>query len=83
MYPVAGTLGGIVLSGLLLLLLVAADRSVRSHLDLEGSVGVLGVVPRLQVRGLTRRVGAVAVRRGIGFVGGTALPVGPAASLRA
>jgi uncharacterized protein involved in exopolysaccharide biosynthesis len=82
MYPVVGTLGGIVLSGLLLLLLVAADRSVRSHLDLEGSVGVLGVVPRLQARGLTRRVGAVAVRRGIGFVGGTSLPVGPAASLR-
>jgi uncharacterized protein involved in exopolysaccharide biosynthesis len=83
MYPLAGILGGIVLSALLLVLLVAADRSVRSRVELEESIGFLGVIPRLKARGLTSRVGAVAVRRGIAFVGGASLPVGPTTSLRA
>ena len=72
--PVAGFVGGLVLSAVLLVLLMASDRSVRSEADLGQSVRVLGVVPRLKLKRLPKRAGPDVARRAIGFVAGSALP---------
>jgi hypothetical protein len=73
-FPAAALLVGIGLSAALLILLVAADRSVRSTADLAPTLRVVGVVPRLQLKRIPRRAGPDTTRRAIGFVAGTALP---------
>ena len=74
MYPAAGLVAGLLLSGALLVLLVAADRSVRSERDLLPSARVVGAIPRLKLRRMPKKAGPDATRRAIGFVAGTALP---------
>lgn len=81
-FPAAGLLAGLGLSTILLIVLVAGDRTVRSEADLAGSARVLGVVPRLRPRrkGLPRRAGPDLTRRAIGFIAGAqALPAPSAA----
>ena len=74
-FPIAGFLGGLVLSAVLLVLLMSSDHAVRSEGDLARSVRVLGAVPRLKLKRLPRRAGPDVTRRAIGFMAGTALPV--------
>jgi uncharacterized protein involved in exopolysaccharide biosynthesis len=74
-FPIAGFLGGLVLSAVLLVLLMSSDHAVRSEADLARSVRVLGAVPRLKLKRLPRRAGPDVARRAIGFMAGTALPV--------
>jgi hypothetical protein len=78
--PVGGLILGIGLSAILLVLLLASDRAVRSENDLAGTIRVVGVVPRLQVKKQPRRASLDSARRAIGFVAGTALPAPPGAS---
>lgn len=74
LYPAAGLLLGVILSVTLLTLLVATDVAARSESDLAVRARVLGVVPKLQMRTLTKRATPEQARRAIGFVAGTALP---------
>jgi hypothetical protein len=64
------------LSLVLLVLLVAGDRSVRSETDLPEGARVLGAVPQLslKLKRLPKAARKDAMRRAIGFVAGTALP---------
>ena len=73
-FPAAGLVGGLGLGAILLVILTALDRTVRSELDLAPAARVVGAVPRLRVAGLPRRAGTNAMRRAIGFPAGTALP---------
>jgi hypothetical protein len=75
-YPVAGMIVGISLSLVLLVLLVAGDRTVRSEIDLPTNARVLGAVPQLKLnlKKMPKGQRRDAMRRAIGFVAGTALP---------
>lgn len=75
-YPVAGMVVGMGLSLVLLVLLVAGDRTVRSEGDLPNGARVLGAVPhlKLNLKKVPKGDRRDAMRRAIGFVAGTALP---------
>ncbi len=77
-FPIAGVAIGALVSGLLLVSLTAADRSVRSTADLQAMGRVLGVVPRMGLRRLPRQAGPETTRRAIAFVAGTTMPALPA-----
>jgi uncharacterized protein involved in exopolysaccharide biosynthesis len=75
-YPIAGLIGGMALSMVLLVLLVAADRSIRSETELPQGARLLGAVPQLKIKikRLPKTARRDAMRRAVGFVAGTALP---------
>ncbi len=73
-YPIAAAVAGLALSGLLLVLLVASDRSIRSESDLAPGLRVVGVLPSLRLKRVPKAFRGVATRRAIGAVAGTALP---------
>ncbi len=75
-FPIAGMVVGMGLSLVLLVLLVAADRSVRSESDLPTGARLLGAVPylKLNLKKLPKGQRRDAMRKAIGFVAGTALP---------
>ncbi len=73
-YPIAALIVGLGLSSMLLVLLVASDRSIRSEADLAANVRVLGTVPMLQLKRLPKQLRSVGTRRAMGAVAGTALP---------
>jgi uncharacterized protein involved in exopolysaccharide biosynthesis len=75
-YPIAGLIGGMALSMVLLVLLVAADRSIRSESDLPQGARALGAVPQLKIKikRLPKAARRDAMRRAVGFVAGTSLP---------
>jgi uncharacterized protein involved in exopolysaccharide biosynthesis len=75
-FPIAGLVAGMALSLVLLVLLVAGDRTVRSEADLPNGARVLGAVPQLKLKlnKLPKAARRDAMRRAIGFVAGTALP---------
>jgi len=75
-YPIAGLVAGMALSLVILVLFVAADRSVRSESDLPEGARLLGAVPQLnlKLKRLPKAARRDAMRRAIGFVAGTALP---------
>jgi hypothetical protein len=75
-FPIAGFAAGVVLAGILLVVLVAGDRAVRSEGDLPGSARVLGVMPhlKLKLRRIPKSARRDAMRRAVGFAAGTALP---------
>jgi uncharacterized protein involved in exopolysaccharide biosynthesis len=79
-YPAAGLLVGMGLSAVTLVLLVAADRTVRSESDLMATARMLGTLPELHIKRLPKQAGADAIRRAIGFAAGTSLPALPAPS---
>jgi uncharacterized protein involved in exopolysaccharide biosynthesis len=74
-FPVAGLVAGMILSALLLVLLMASDRAVRSESDLPSNLRFLGGVPSLTLKRLPKRAGPNVTRRAIGFVAGAALPL--------
>ncbi|HLZ31291.1 MAG TPA: hypothetical protein VKV73_28575 [Chloroflexota bacterium] len=73
-YPIAAFLAGLGLTGVLLVLLVAGDRSVRSELDLAPGLRVLGLVPALNLKNVPKKLRSGATRRAIGATAGMALP---------
>jgi uncharacterized protein involved in exopolysaccharide biosynthesis len=73
-FAVASLVVGFGLSGMLLVLLVAGDRSIRRDADLASSFPVLGVVPQLSMKRAPKFARRTTTRRAIGFVAGTALP---------
>lgn len=73
-YPIAGFLVGLVFSGVLLVLLVATDRTVRTEADVSSLARVVGVLPQLRIRRAPKHIGPDVARRAIGFVAGSALP---------
>ncbi len=73
-YPVAALIVGLGLSTMLLVLLVASDRSIRSESDLTTNIRVLGTVPMLRLKRLPKELRGVGTRRAMGAVAGTALP---------
>jgi hypothetical protein len=73
-YPIAAVLGGLGLAAILLVLLVASDRSVRSEVDLAPGLRLLGTVPYLEVKKVPKAFRPVATRRAIGSAAGMALP---------
>jgi uncharacterized protein involved in exopolysaccharide biosynthesis len=73
-YPIAAAVAGLGVSALLLVLLVASDRSVRSEADLAAGLRVAGIVPNLKVKRAPKQFRGLATRRAIGAVAGTALP---------
>lgn len=75
-YPIAAAIAGLGLTGLLLVILVASDRSVRSEVDLAPGLRLLGSVPILQLNHLPKKLrsGSGATRRAIGAPAGMALP---------
>jgi uncharacterized protein involved in exopolysaccharide biosynthesis len=77
-YPAAGLVVGLGLSTTLLVLLIGADRSVRSETDLGTNARVLGTLPRLQVKRISKQAGSDLARRAIGFAAGAAVPSLPA-----
>lgn len=77
-FPLAGIAIGTLVSGLLLVALTSADRSVRSTADLQAMGRVLGVVPRMGLRRLPRQAGPETTRRAIAFVAGASMPALPA-----
>ncbi len=74
LYPLAGLLVGLGLSAVLLVVLTAGDRSVRTESDLTQPTRVIGVLPRLRLKRVPKGAGPDATRRAIGFVAGSALP---------
>jgi len=74
-YVAAALMVGLGLSTVVLVFLVAGDRSIRAETDLVPPVRVLGTLPMLKVKHrLPKPVRASATRRAIGFVAGSALP---------
>jgi hypothetical protein len=59
---------------MLLVILVASDRSLRSDADVLPGVRVLGTVPGLRLKRVPKQLRAVATRRAIGAPAGAALP---------
>jgi len=74
MIPAAGLLVGIGLSAVLLVILVASDRSVRSKSELPPTIRVIGAIPELRGKVLPQRAGRDRARLTVGFVAGSALP---------
>jgi capsular polysaccharide biosynthesis protein len=74
-YPIAALVVGLGLTGMLLVLLVASDRSVRSEQDLAPGLRVLGTVPMLQLKRVPKKLRSVATRRAMGAPAGMALPL--------
>jgi len=74
-YPIAAAIIGLGLTAMLLILLVASDRSVRSEQDLAPGMRTLGSIPMLQVKRGPKQLSGVATRRAIGALAGTALPL--------
>jgi hypothetical protein len=74
--PIAGLVGGLALSAVLMVLLVASDRAVRSEGDLPTNARILSVMPqlKLKLRRIPKSARRDAMRRAIGFAAGTALP---------
>jgi uncharacterized protein involved in exopolysaccharide biosynthesis len=79
-YPIAALVAGLGIAGLLLVILVASDRSVRSELDLAPGLRSLGSVPLLQLKNVPKKLRSGATRRAIGAAAGMALPAGATAS---
>jgi capsular polysaccharide biosynthesis protein len=79
MTPIAGLAAGLGLSAILLVLLVAGDRSIRNAGDLAVDLPVVGSVPGFRPNRSQNQTGAVAIRRAVGFVAG-ANPTARAAS---
>jgi hypothetical protein len=73
-YPIAAAVAGLGLAAMLLVILVASDRSIRSETDVLPGVRVLGTVPGLYVKRLPKQLQATATRRAIGAPAGAALP---------
>jgi len=73
-YPFAAAVAGLGMSAMLLVLLVASDRSVRTESDLPSALQVVGSVPALKVKRVPRKLRGTATRRAIGAIAGTALP---------
>ena len=74
-YIAAALVIGLGLSGVLLVILVAGDRTVRRDADLVPPVRILGVVPELKLKQrMPKPLKGMATRRAIGFVAGAALP---------
>ncbi|MBV9354862.1 MAG: hypothetical protein JO023_04985 [Chloroflexi bacterium] len=74
-YPIAALVVGLGLSCMMLVLLVASDRSMRAEQDATvGGVRVLGAVPMLRLKRVPKQLRAVATRRAMGAPAGTALP---------
>jgi uncharacterized protein involved in exopolysaccharide biosynthesis len=74
-YPIAAAVVGLGLSGMLLVLFVASDRSVRAEQDVTANgLRVLGSVPALRVKRPPKNLKLAATRRAIGAAAGTALP---------
>lgn len=74
-YVVAALIVGLGISVMVLVLLMAGDRSIRTEVDIQPPVRILGVVPTLKLkRRLPKSVRGSATRRAIGFVAGSALP---------
>ncbi|MBV9601241.1 MAG: hypothetical protein JOZ87_30890 [Chloroflexi bacterium] len=73
-YPIAALIVGLGFSSMLLVLLVASDRSIRSEADLTSNLRILGMVPMLQLKRLPKELRSVGTRRAMGAVAGTALP---------
>jgi hypothetical protein len=65
---------GLGVSGVVLILLVAADRSARAEADLTAGLRVLGAVPSLSLKRVPKKLKGVATRRAIGAPAGMALP---------
>jgi hypothetical protein len=80
-FPLAGFAAGLVLSAVLLVIMLAGDRAVRTESDVPANARILGVMPNLKLRfrRLPRSARQDAMRRAIGFAAGTALSV-PGAS---
>jgi hypothetical protein len=74
-YPIAAAIVGLGLTAMLLVVLVASDRSVRSEQDLAPGMRLLGAVPILQLKRVPKQLRGVATRRAIGALAGTALPL--------
>lgn len=73
-YPIAAAVVGLGLTAMLLVLLVAGDRSVRAEVDLTTGLRVLGTIPTLQLKRVPKKLRSVATRRAIGSIAGMALP---------
>jgi uncharacterized protein involved in exopolysaccharide biosynthesis len=71
--PIAALLVGLIGSGVLLVIILASDRSIRSETDLVPPVRVLGIVPKLKLKRVPKRDRSTAIRRAIGFAGGSSL----------
>lgn len=71
--PIAALLVGLIGSTVLLVIILASDRSVRAETDLVPPVRVLGIVPNLMLKRLPKRERASAIRRAMGFPAGSAL----------
>jgi hypothetical protein len=73
-YPIAAVIVGLGLSAMLLVLLLASDRSIRTEADLPQGLRALGSLPRLQLRNVPKKLRDGATRRAIGAPIGAALP---------
>ena len=71
--PIAALLVGLIGSTVLLVILLASDRSIRAEADLVPPVRVLGIVPRLKLKRVRKQDRSTAIRRAIGFAAGSAL----------
>jgi uncharacterized protein involved in exopolysaccharide biosynthesis len=78
--PIAGLLVGLILSGVVLVLLVATDRSLRTQTDLPEGSSILGALPVLRRKPLPRGAGPDDIRRAMGFVAGSAIQTARQAS---
>jgi hypothetical protein len=73
-YPIAGLLIGLGISGTLLILLVAGDRTVRTETEFRAPERILVSIPHLDVRHLSKKAGPDIARRAVGSPAGMALP---------
>jgi hypothetical protein len=74
-YVAAALAVGLGFSVVVLVLLVAGDRSIRQEADLRPPVRILGVLPMLKLKQrVPKALRGTATRRAIGFIAGAALP---------
>ena len=71
--PVAALLVGLIGSTVLLVVILASDRSIRAETDLVPPVRVLGTVPNLKLKRLPKTERDAAIRRAMGFAAGSAV----------
>lgn len=75
-YPAVALAVGLLISTVVLVLLVAGDRTVREEADFgaQPAVPVVGALPRLRLKRVPRRSGPQVTRLALGYIAGAALP---------
>ncbi len=74
-YPLAALMGGILLAAGMLMFFSLSDHSVRTSADLAPDAVILGSMPHLRPKRVSRGAGSHVARRAVGYLAGSVLPL--------